>query len=291
LSVAEVLRGTFRIYRHRFMTFMIASGIVSVPGALGMAAFEVVPEPNDGAPALRLAYYALPLIGIVLSGAADLLASGAAILLTSSMILGQSAQLLEAYRLAAHRFVPLCVAGLVAFLAFTCGMGIVLVPVAAAARGSDLGPPASFLLSLAILVLPVAVLVLVGWLLVLHLVLLERLGAIDALRRSQGIMRWHRRRLLLCVLPFAFIYMALYSAPACLLTYGYGPEIWPDTCWGSAPAPTALKVGTALLSGITNALAGPLPLIVTTLLYYDLRVADEGLDLDLHAAIGETPSP
>ena len=49
-----------------------------------------------------------------------------------------------------------------------------------------------------------------------------------------------------------------------------------------------LKVGAALLFGITSTLTSALLPIVTTVLCCDLRVADEGLDLDLRAAIGES---
>ena len=75
-----------------------------------------------------------------------------------------------------------------------------------------------FLLSLAMITVPVIGLVLVGWVLALQAVLLEQTGGIDALRRSRGMMLWHRRRLLACVLAVTYIDMALYSAPTCLLT-------------------------------------------------------------------------
>lgn len=104
-------------------------------------------------------------------------------------------------------------------------------------------------------------------------------------------MQWNRRRLLICVALISYLEMVVFSVPSCALTMAVGGGVWFKTCWGSEPAPTALAVSDAFLRGILSACTAAWLPIMTTVLYYDLRVREEGFNLDLRRAleVGRAP--
>jgi len=113
--------------------------------------------------------------------------------------------------------------------------------------------------------------VLASWATVPVVVTLEPIGALAALGRAWRLAGGFRWRILGLFLLLAVIQVALSALFGLLLI---GPLI---------ASPAAGRVASAIVSGLVTIAWEPLPWATLTLLYLDLRVRKEGLDLQLAA--------
>ena len=115
------------------------------------------------------------------------------------------------------------------------------------------------------------------------IVVLERLGPGQALARSWRLTRgswWRMFGIVLLTLVLVFVVTMLLSVPFSLLS-SVPMLFMQDASWTGVANGAILYVGDVLVHAITTSFT----VAVTTLLYIDLRMRREGLDLKLHTVV------
>jgi MFS family permease len=300
LSLAELLDRAFTLYRRHFWLLV---GIMAVPSAIGLVLGVLVEVFNrQTAVGLNRAAdspeQALLVGGVVIGGMALMLvayfivyavALGAITLAVSELYQGRTTSIREVYghmspRLGRLALLMLSIglrAGLVFFLAAVLG-GLASAIVATA---SPLLVP--FVMLPILLLGGVGVLfMMLRWGVAVPALVLEELGAHAAIRRSIALTRGRLGRVFLlvaCATIISYAAMMLFQGPFLAATFFAGP----DTSAAFWFAILGLVAGT-----IGGTFTGPIMIVGLALLYYDARVRDEGLDLQLMMAAldGETAS-
>ena len=138
-------------------------------------------------------------------------------------------------------------------------------------------------LAITCLLIPLVAWILVRWSVALPVMLVERVGPITALSRSWNLVRGHWWRLL-GIFVVAYLLTSTISTGVGALVGGLAALV---------PGLSADIRGGAFLTAVTlsSAMVEPVLPIVLTLLYYDLRVRNEALDLDVLAAAAAIPQP
>lgn len=141
-----------------------------------------------------------------------------------------------------------------------------------------------FLTFFTCVLIPLTIWILVSWSMAIPVLLLERAGPLTSLRRSRALVRGHWWRLFAIFVVTYFLTGVISSGVGALVGGGVAALV---------PGLSADVRGAALLTvlAVTSALTEPVFPIVVTLLYFDLRVRNEALDLDVLAqrAAAETP--
>jgi hypothetical protein len=261
LGIVDTLDATFQVYRRHFVAFITVMGVVIVPSAVlslvvvlaaGLGETSLV---RNVSPEVLLGVGIVGVLAIIVlaivASLAQLVAGGAAILLASGAILGQPIGVGEAFRTAFSRIGGLLLASIVVFL------------------------PLSLLITTC-LGIPVAIYLGLGWVLVFQALLIERLGAIDAMRRSWHLVNGHRWRLLACLLLVGVIVWLLVSIPAGV--FSVLGVIGAVISANSLAAILTMQIGQVALQALAQTLFGSIIYITATLLYYDLRMRKEAFD-------------
>lgn len=133
------------------------------------------------------------------------------------------------------------------------------------------------------LLIPLAAWILVRWSVAIPVMLVEGAGPTAALGRSWSLVRGHWWRLF-AIFIVAYLLTSTISSGVGALVGGLAALL---------PGLSADARGGAFLTAVTlsGALVEPVMPIVVTLLYLDLRVRNEALDLDLLAAAAAAPRP
>jgi hypothetical protein len=235
------------------------SAVNDLSGAYDDAAVEADLPPDSRLQSLLVRSLAL-LVSSGYSVFSEALFGGIAIVIASDIVLGRHVEIARAGRQATRSIVRLVLAVGLSWLAV-------------------------LILLVTILGIPFAMYVMLGWLLAGQVVLLDDARGLDALRRSWRMVSGRRWHVLACVALIALVEAILYNVPACIVLHSIGVGDVLRVCFPVEPVPMPLRVVDWVVRGLSAALVHALPFIVTTLLYYDLRVADEGFDLDLRAAV------
>jgi hypothetical protein len=106
-------------------------------------------------------------------------------------------------------------------------------------------------------------------------VVLEDLSAGRALARSVELTEGHRGRvflIILCAMMISYASAALLQGPFMMGAFLAGP---------GTPAAIALTIAGAVLGGIGGMFSGPIMIIGLAMVYYDLRIRKEALDLQM----------
>jgi hypothetical protein len=277
LSIGGLLDEAFRLYRRHVLAFVLVISVVDVPLAiiqLGLAVANGDPSATSGLGSL----YAWiverrpmpedrdsgPLDWIVtaISFILGILVSGATTLVASQAILGRPVSVRDAYRRAFSQLRSLVWADVLFFLAVG-------------------------LLSITCLGIPFAIYRGLGWSLTHQTIVLEGHRATDAMRRSADLVGGFRWRLFAVFLVVGLLVTALAATPE--LIFGLLVGFWNDmNPTGQIPEPVVLA-GETLVTTIGHVLFGALSFIVSTLLYYDLRVRKEAFDLEQRLGVATTP--
>jgi hypothetical protein len=271
LEIGDVLDETFRTYRRQFVPLITAMGVVVVPVSLvtlavtlatgfsGDALSRTIQQRGDFT-TLVVGGGLLGLVGLV-SVVVHLAAVGAVTLIASGAVLGQPVGVGEAYGRAFSRFGSLLLAGIV--------------------TGVPLG-----LLAVTCIGIPFAIFIGLGWTVAFPAIVLEGRGAIEG--RSWGLVSGQRWRLLVCWVLILLIYYLLISIPSGLFGFVAGMLAVVN---GATPGAMALvQAGNVLFSAIGQTLFGSILYILSTLLYYDLRIRKEAFDLEQRLPMPE-PMP
>ena len=250
LSFGELLDRSFSYYRKHFWVLV---GIMAIPQIFNVAQMlaagamsRVGPEGSWGT--VFALGFGLTLLVYLLASA---LAYAALVFAVSEIHLGGTIPIRAAYRRARARLGSL----------FNLGFSIFLRIVGC---------------TITIILLPVAVLMVFWYSLAWHALLLENIGARQALKRSRLLTRGQVGRIFLI-----FILMAIVTWVAILVLQGpfLAAGIWMAS--EEIEAPYWLDMLSNITAGLATALTSPLAGIALVLLYYDVRVRKEGYDLQL----------
>lgn len=287
LEFGEILDAAIELYRRNFATFLgiyavAAAPYVAISTPLSVKLLEVSPDPSG----LDFSRLGLPLLAatlafLIYTTVLSPMISGALTIAVSERFLGRDASLGSAYRRVLKRLRPLLGSLLLVTIpllgaVLATVVGAVLVAVLLALwLGWDLARITAVSTVLCVPLVSLVVLLFLVWFgFVPAAVVLEGRG-LDSLQRSIQLVRGRFKRVfgLFCVLFAMVVTMAAYlRLPSQLLagTAGLGGEL-----------STALLGGLAMQLGIL--LVDPVRMVGITLIYYDLRIRNEGFDLSLLA--------
>lgn len=253
LSLGELLDRTFHLYRSNFGLFVGIAAVAYLPLFVvrivyGLLSVSVL-KGHVGATAAMIVTALASVLCYLLSVAA---AQAATVTAVSSVYLGQSLTLREAYSRVKGKVIRVMLAMI--------GMGI----------GVGLG----FLL----LIVPGIVLVLM-WALTIPVVVLEEADLFDALRRSRELTAGHRGRVFLIIFLFVlltYLFTMLWDIPVVAIVMHGGVQSMKQ----QLASPVFTIIG-ASFGYLTEVLLTPLMTIAFSLMYYDERVRKEAFDIQL----------
>lgn len=313
LSVGEILDGSFTAMRWNPKAILIPSGIVAaVTGVMLAAAMYLVgrdflgnvsiSQPN-GPPshAQASAMGAAAVAAFAVFGAYGIVSFIGNAILTGFLtgVIGQAAlgrkeTLASAWRSTRSRIGPviaaLLLAGLFVGLGWSVAIGLSVGIGVALGAGAHLAP-AGVLLGVAcgIAATVFAVMVAIRWSLIIPVVVLERAGPVRSMGRSWRLVRgswWRVFGILLLTEFIVSVAATLLRAP-----FEFGGGGFPGTQGsGSVSVAGAILIGVGAI--ISSAVTAPLLAGAVVLLYTDLRMRREGMDIALQAtAAGDGPQP
>ena len=252
LSVGEILDAGFRLFRHRFGTLV---GCVLVPivplyvlgtvivGSTDPTAFDVNAPVDNSGDAV-----AGRAIDQLLSSVAAALAVAACFKAISAAYLGERAGMGESLRYAGGRFLPLIVAYILVVLILIPGFIALIIPGIWLAVKLSMTFPA---------------------------VVCEKAGPFRAIGRSWALTKnnwWRVFGALVVVFVLLFV-----------ITIALGGVLGAVLLSSDTISEVAFAILTTLIGLVIAAITYPLWAAVVTVLYYDLRVRNEGFDLQLLA--------
>jgi hypothetical protein len=252
LSVGEILDAGFKLFRHRFGTLVGCIFVPIVPiyilgtiivGSTDSTAFDVNAAVNNSGDAV-----AGRAIDQLLSSVAAALAIAACFKAISAAYLGERAGVGASLRYAAGRFLPLIVAYIV--------MVIILIPAFIA------------------LVIPFVWLS-VKFSMTFPALVCEKAGPLRSIGRSWELTKdnwWRVFGTLIVVLLLLFV-----------ISLALGGVLGAVLLSSDSMSEVAFAVLTTLIGLLIAAITYPLIAAVVTVMYYDLRVRNEGFDLQLLA--------
>ncbi|MFB9376609.1 glycerophosphoryl diester phosphodiesterase membrane domain-containing protein [Kineococcus gynurae] len=311
LTLGDIWDGAFRAFRFNPKVMAGVSAVVAVVSSVVSAAatyaftldfvglmsrLETDPTAVDGFDDVSgLLTQGLPAVlgSWLVQVVALLVLNGLLILAVSRAVLGQSIGVGEVWRLTRRRLLALVGLSLVVGTVPTLVGIVTLAPgIAVLVLGGDSGAGLATGIGLVVLGLlgwlVVGVWLWVRWGLAAPALLLEKLGVGGALRRSAALVRGSFWRvlgiLLLTAVVVYFVIMAV-SLPFSLL----GSLFTGLDMSGAVPSSGAffLQTLTATVGSIIGTtLAMPFAAATTALVYIDLRIRREGLDVELHRAAG-----
>ncbi|MFN8526730.1 MAG: hypothetical protein U0821_26800 [Chloroflexota bacterium] len=263
MGIGEILDESLRLYRRHFVAFFVTIAVSGVPltlmtalsglllgtessGTFGSRTSTAIGTRDVGVIAI-----------IVVAGVAwallTFLGSLAATKLAVDLALGKSSTVRSAYGMAIRKFVPALAATILMSLATTA-------------------------LSLTCIGIPFAIYLGAGWALYSVANLMESAGPIAALRRSATLVRGYRWRIILCFFLVSALVSVLTNIPQSLTSV---LVMLLTSVFKSYWVGVAGHITGAVVGGLTFSLFGALGSIVDGILYLDLRVRKEALDLQI----------
>jgi hypothetical protein len=299
LSLGELLDRTFTLYRNRFWLFV---GIMAVPQSFFLVlqvgvSLIVRPEKlgvtpgTDPTPQALLASlttlfaYALPL-GII-AYAIYHLAMGATTEAVSQVYLGGIPTIGASYRSVRGRIGALMAVTFLVLLGFIVvwfGPMLLTSTLLFGLAGSGTAGTVAAMLAALFGVLfffgggALAVWFVLRYSLAIPVLILEKIGIWSSLRRSANLTAGFRGRIFLLWLLMVVITYAgvlLFQGPFLIATAAF---------YKSGDTPLWFRALSTTLGGLGGILTGPLYLIGAALIYYDIRVRKEALDIQLMMA-------
>jgi hypothetical protein len=252
LSIGEMLDAGFRLFRNRFGTLMACVLVPVVPlsvistilvGSVDDTAFDVNAPASDSSSA-----DVANLIDNLLSGAAAAIAIAACFRVISSAYLGERTDAATSLRYGLSRLIPLVVAYIAMSVCIGIGLILILIP---------------------------GIFLAVKWSMTFPAIVAERAGPFAAMRRSWQLTRGHWWRTFGTLLVVVLISFVLAFA----ILVGFGAAV----ATSDSISELAFAVLITAVTIIVLAILYPLTAAIVTVLYYDLRVRNEGFDLQLLA--------
>lgn len=266
MSAGDIVDEAIGLYRLNFRLFLTIGAAVLLPAGIVQLVLTLLA--GDAGPSVFTISSALWwFLSVVVAAISYIAVISAMAIAASERWLDRPITASEAYRRVRRRSGPLI--GLVLLY------GVVVIG-----------------LSVTVIGIPFAIYLLVAWLLSIQVLLVEGTGIRAALGRSRKLVADHWWRVIGIVILLAIIQgviSAFFSLPAAI--FGFGSLFSDPTGAGASPLVIALD---ALGSTAGQIVVGPIAYCAYVLLYYDLRVRKEGLDIELAArALGliDAPAP
>jgi hypothetical protein len=284
LSLGEIFNGAVTSMRRSPVASLGTAALLSVAAGVApaLATLNIDRLRLTGHLPSLAAIIAANLANLVVGFILNVLLAGFLAPVVARNLQGASTNLREAWQLARPRLPALLGTGGILLLSYgALWIPFALVLTVAAGTGQPLAIALTVLTGLATIIVEVA-----GWVLLslaATAVMLERAGPVTALRRSWQLVRarfWRVAGILLLAAVVYFITAYVLVVPfdaahTALVDFG-SPRL-------SAPAVAVSTIGVILAGAINRPfLAG-----VTALVYCDIRIRREGLDLVLRGAAGE----
>ena len=243
MSTGQILDRTFRLYRSNFVRFLAIVAIVEVPIGLTAMLWQAVLHEEIIAPRTT-GWLVLVFLGLVGRN----LSHGALIKSVSESYLGKEATVGESYRFVLPKLGTLIWATILVGVIGAAGLGLFIVP---------------------------GVVLLVMLSMTTPAIVLEKLKATKAMRRSMALVKGNMGKVFLIVLVTVSIDMIVGYA------FRSGGRLLAGAVAGSDLTMTVVIVGAFSIAG--EALPLPISATAAILLYYDLRIRKEGFDLEMLA--------
>lgn len=254
LSMGEVLDAGFRLFRHRFGALMVCALVPIVPltilsmiivASTDPTAFDVDTSATSSDDGSVLIG---DLLDRLLTGAAAALAIAACFKVISSAYLGERTGAGESLRYGLTRLFPLMVAYVVLSILIPIGLILLLIP---------------------------GIFLAVKWSLTYAAIVGERAGPFRGMGRSWELTKGHWWRIFGTLIVVALL--------ALVLTVALLAAIGAAAAASDSISDTTFAVVLTIATIIVLAIIYPLIAAIITVLYYDLRVRNEGFDLQLLA--------
>jgi hypothetical protein len=293
LTLGELLDRSFGLFRRHFWLFV---GLMAVPsvitlllGVVMLLVPELVKMPtftgSDPDPAALAAIVIAGALGFIVFliayWVAYMITLGATTVAVSELYVGRSATIASAYShvrsLVGRLIVLMLIIGLRLMGIF---LGIVaIVAVLTVSATLLLGPFAVVLAFLGTMAAAFACLLYaLRYAVAVPVLVLEHATPTDAIRRSIDLTRDNLGRtavLVIFAMIITYAALALFQGPFTVGAIVAGPET-STALW--------LNLAGTFTGAVGGAVSGPLMIIALALLYYDLRIRKEGLDLELMMA-------
>jgi hypothetical protein len=266
MTVGDILDRGLKLVFARLPAFYLINLIVQTPVIIFQIIWPILLGDHDALDLVALATsFGMLFLGLILALILQPIATAAILYLVMEEYAGRRPTVKQAFSFAFSRFVSLLGASLIVGL--LVGLGLIMVCV----------PGIYFAIT---------------YVFVSQAVVLERLGASDAMTRSQELITGHRWRvfgiLLLVVVAAIIIQVVVMQMLQFFLP---AQELIPAE--NKRPMiiinPLNHIINTIILQ-IVSILFGTFIAACTTLLYLDLRIRKEGFDLELAAQMGVEPS-
>jgi len=252
LSVGEMLDAGFRLFRHRFGTLVLCVLVPIVPltilgtiitASTDEAAFDVNAPASDSGTAIAGA-----IVGAFVQSIGAALAVAACFKVISAAYLGERSSAGDSLRYALSRFLPLIVTYILVVLITIPGFILLLIP---------------------------GIWLMVKLCIAFPAVIFERANPFKAIARSWSLTRGNWWRIFGALFVVFLIALVVNFALTAVLG---GIAASSDTI-----SEVAFAVLATIITLLTYVLTYPLWAAVLTVIYYDLRVRNEGFDLQLLA--------
>ena len=309
LSAGEILDGAFTAIRWNPKTILVSSAVVAAVSNVLLGVVTYILERDtlanvsvttaNGAPTAGqvadffIAFFSLAGMTAFVSFVANTIVTGLLTYAVGQGVLGRKETLGGAWRATRSRIWALL--GTVLLASVCLGLGWMLAVGLAVGVGVLLGagahlPAVGVLVGLAIggAATVFAVITLVRWTVAIPVVMLERAGPVASLRRSWALVRRSSWRVLGIMLATELIV----GIAGTLIKLPFGVASGASSFLSTSTHVSAVGITVSAIGGIVAAtLTAPMLAGVVVLLYTDLRMRREGLDIALQAAAGVAAGP
>jgi hypothetical protein len=250
MTVGDILDSTFTLYRKNFRKYWALAALGVVPTAIVSLLHIMFVLPLDNFLDDFFFYNTTTLMGWLVTGLFAFFLStvmyAALIATVSDELHDRNTEIREAFLLGIRKFIPLFAGGVLVMLAVTVGLVLLVAP------GVYVG---------------------VLFAMYVHVIVIEGENPWSALKRSRALIGgfwWRSLGMFILIGVLAAVISAILSAPVGIVT---GIFFFAD--------PYRQQIIQTILNVPVSILVTPLTAIAYTLYYYDLRIRQEHLDLDI----------
>jgi hypothetical protein len=266
----ELVDAGFQLLRRFYPQLLTVTAIAMAPSVFARIAMRDA----LANPALMMARMGPVMGGVLIIIVCSIFADGVLVVATSNGYLDSTVDLTRAFRDGTRRLLPVIATNILRYLAFM-GAAMVVALLGAVLAAGRVGWLLIFLVPFAFWY---AFRIYLGTFAATAAVLLEGLGPVAALKRSWQLSDGCRTHVFWTLLLSWILYFVLYVIATTVGMTMFTPTI------------------TVIIAAVAIVLVYPFLAVVSTLLYYDLRVRKEGFDLEvmsreLGAAGTTTPLP
>ncbi|EEG77964.1 hypothetical protein [Dethiobacter alkaliphilus] len=252
MNVGDILDHTFSIYRNDFKSYwtLVALGIVpaALLNILSLLLFPVAAiDPLDGVGVMiNSGFFAGSIIFAIVGGILQAIAYGGLIKKSAEQIAGGDIEANDAFKFGVRKIVPALVGGLLVAVAVFLGFLALIIP---------------------------GIYLIVSFAMYFHTIIIEDEGPLGGIRRSRRLIKgywWRSLGVFILIGILTGIIASIVAIPFGLLSGFF-----------FVGNPTTYAIVNTLVNIPVHILITPLTAIAYTLYYYDLRVRQENLDLDM----------